>query len=118
MPNQSGSLAPESALPDPSPISTSDVPADVTFSLGAALPAAERAAAEYSGGLRHTRKVESYTFECANRDEAERLRAVLAGYADWLKKNSWIGESKAEGDVQRVTFHAKSVIDFLRQQGF
>lgn len=66
----------------------------------------------------HTRKGDSYTFDCANEDEAERLRTVLASYADWLKKNSWIGASKPDGKVHRVTFHAKSVIEFLRQEGF
>ncbi|HJT33080.1 MAG TPA: BON domain-containing protein [Pirellulales bacterium] len=66
----------------------------------------------------HTRKGDSYTFDCASGREAERLRVVLASYADWLKTNSWVGASKPEGKLHRVTFHAKSVIEFLRQEGF
>jgi hypothetical protein len=71
-----------------------------------------------AAGLRYTRTGDNYTFECDTHDEAERLRGLLASYADWLKKNSWVGQSKQSGDDHRVTFHAKSVIEFLRQQNF
>jgi hypothetical protein len=66
----------------------------------------------------HSRNGDSIAFDCASREEAERLRVVLGGYADWFKKNSWVGASKDTGGRHRVTFHAKSVIEFLRQEGF
>lgn len=91
---------------------------DADFGLHEAPRANSRAPGNEISGTLHTRKGDSYTFECANPQEAERLRAVLVRYADWLKKNSWVGESKANGGMHRVTFHAKSVIDFLRQEGF
>lgn len=69
-------------------------------------------------GMRHTRLGDSYTFECASQEEAERLRGVLAAYAQWFEKNSWIGKPKKQDGVYRLTFHAKSVIEFLRQAGF
>lgn len=69
-------------------------------------------------GIHHTRSGDNYTFECSSSDEAERLRVLLASFADWLKKNSWVGNSKQTGDQHLVTFHAKSLIEFLRQQGF
>jgi hypothetical protein len=71
-----------------------------------------------SGQVRFTRSGDSYTFECSTSEEAERLRVLLASFADWLQKNSWVGQSKHDGELHRVTFHAKSLIEFLRQQGF
>lgn len=62
------------------------------------------------------RSGDSYTFVCSSKEEAERIRILLASFADWLKKNSWIGASKQSGDEHRVTFHAKSVTEFLRQE--
>lgn len=69
-------------------------------------------------GLRFTRSGDSHTFECSSNDDAERLQVLLAGYADWLKKNSWVGNAKQAGNLHLVTFHAKSLIEYLRQQGF
>ena len=69
-------------------------------------------------GIRQTRNGDSYTFECSSREEAERLASVLANYADWFKKHSWMGKPKETDEVYRVTFHVKSVIEFLRQEGF
>jgi hypothetical protein len=71
-----------------------------------------------AGELRVTRSGDSHTFECSSNDDAERLRVLLAGFADWLKKNSWVGTAKQTGDLHLVTFHAKSLIEYLRQQGF
>ena len=85
-------------------------PAEATDSQSAAKPIAI--------GMRHTRLGDSYTFECASQEEAERLRQVLSAYSDWFAKNSWIGKPKQKDDSYRVTFHVKSVIDFLRQAGF
>jgi hypothetical protein len=65
-----------------------------------------------------TRSGDNYTFVCSSSEEAERLRVLLASFADWQKKNSWVGMSKQSGDEHRVTFHAKSLIEYLRQQGF
>lgn len=73
---------------------------------------------ERASGLRFTRSGDSHTFECSSNDDAERLRVLLAGFADWLKKNSWVGKAKQTGDQHLVTFHAKSLIEYLRQQGF
>lgn len=113
--NESDSLAPE---PEAVSSPVTDASADDTFTLGQTVSLAGHSNETNDQDLHHTRKGESYTFECVTREEAEKLRAVLATYADWLKKNSWVGQAKADGDVQRVTFHAKSVIDFLRQEGF
>ena len=65
-----------------------------------------------------TRSGDSYTFVCSSGEEAERLRMLLSSFVDWQKKNSWVGMSKQNGDEHRVTFHAKSLIEYLRQQGF
>lgn len=83
--------------------------------LAGALTSAPRAT---TGGMCHSRNGDSYTFECGTHEEAERLRAILVNYVDWLKKNSWVGEAKSSGSTHHVTFHAKSVIEFLRQEGF
>ena len=96
-------------------LSTAGESTDFSFSAGDAPPLTPRVT---TPGMRHLRQGESYTFECADRDQAERLRVLLATYADWLKKNAWVGESKPNDGAHRVTFHAKSVIEFLRQQGF
>ncbi|HVA49740.1 MAG TPA: BON domain-containing protein [Pirellulales bacterium] len=115
--NEQGPLSDPSPAPDPRAVAAGES-ADLSFAFDGALQAAGRSASNELLGMRQTRKGESYTFECASQEEAERLRAVLATYADWLKKNSWVGQSKVGGEVHRVTFHAKSVIDFLRQVGF
>jgi hypothetical protein len=99
-------------------VPTGNEATDVSFTMDQAPQPTSRVPSNEISNTHHTRKGDSYTFECASRVEAERLRAVLATYADWLKKNSWVGESKTGGEVHRVTFHAKSVIDFLRQEGF
>jgi hypothetical protein len=91
---------------------------DLSYTLGGALGSAQKAPLAQEEDMHHTRSGDSYTFECASPDEAKRLRAALADYTQWLKKNSWIGESKPSGDLHVVTFHGKSVIEFLRQQGF
>lgn len=111
--------------PDPLPVElpasnqpehlVSDASADTSFEFGHA-PRPEPQAA--MAGMPHSRKGESYTFECASLEEAEKLRAILARYADWLKKNAWVGETKPTNGAHRVTFHAKSVVEFLRQEGF
>lgn len=89
---------------------------DTSFEFGAGNGKASPPAV--TSGIHHTRSGDSYTFECASSAEAERLRVLLAAYADWLKKNAWVGAAKPKGDTHRVTFHAKSVIEFLRQEGF
>jgi type IV secretory pathway VirB10-like protein len=110
--------------PDATPPSASQPPADeaslvdLSYTLGDASRSAQKAPAAQGDDMHHTRSGDSYTFECASPDEAKRLRAVLADYTEWLKKHSWIGESKPSGDLHLVTFHSKSVIEFLRQQGF
>jgi hypothetical protein len=71
-----------------------------------------------TSGMRFTRSGDSYTFQCSTIDEAERLRDLLSSFADWLKKSSWVSHPKQAGDQYLVKFHAKSLIDFLRQQGF
>jgi hypothetical protein len=91
---------------------------ELSFDMGVALQVTPVGSLAGSDQMRFTRSADSYTFECSTSDEAERLRVLLANFADWLKKNSWVGKSKQEGNVHRVTFHAKSLIEFLRQQGF
>lgn len=82
----------------------------------ATLPAVNRSAG--ATPMSFTRSGDSYTFVCSSSEEAERLRVLLASFADWQKKNSWIGLSKQSGDEHRVTFHAKSLVEYLRQQDF
>lgn len=101
--------------PDQAALAAADESTDFTCGSGDARPSTPQPTMV---GMPHSRKGDSYTFECASREEAERLRVVLAAYGDWLRKNSWIGESKPTSGVHRVTFHAKSVIEFLRQEGF
>ena len=68
--------------------------------------------------LRYRRVGEEFTFECATSGDTEVVRCLLENYADWLKQNTSVGEPKDSDQPHRLTFYAKSVIDFLREQGF
>jgi hypothetical protein len=116
--NEPDSSTGPASPPAPQPPADEGPLGDSSYTLGDALPPAPKAPLAQGENMRHTRSGDSYTFECASPDEAKRLQAVLADYAEWLKKNSWVGASKPSGDVHLVTFHGKSVIEFLRQQGF
>lgn len=108
-----GGIAPEASAPN-----LANAGSELSFEVDGAPKA--RAGNQSAGAtpMSFTRSGDSYTFVCSSSDEAERLRALLASFADWQKKNSWTGLSKQSGDQYRVTFHAKSLIDFLRQAGF
>ncbi|HEX7379890.1 MAG TPA: BON domain-containing protein [Pirellulales bacterium] len=100
------------------PVMSASKTTDYAVAGGATPPPAWRGRDDNAARLSHTRKGESYTFTCASLGEAQRLRALLGAYVDWLQKNSWVGEARADGEAHQVTFHCKSLIDFLRQEGF
>ena len=123
---QSPPAAPNASEPMPRPeaatvpvaLESDEESVDFSFTVGNGSSADRMSPVVDTSELHHTRSGDNYTFDCASEGDAERLRDLLANYADWLKKNSWIGKSKPSGKLHRVTFHAKSVIDFLRQEGF
>jgi hypothetical protein len=113
--NESDATSNELPAPDEQTLLAAEGFTDFSLGSGDARTSTPQAT---TASMPHSRKGESYTFECSSPEEAERLRVVLAAYADWFKKNSWVGASKPTSGVHRVTFHAKSVIEFLRQEGF
>ncbi len=114
-PEKSDALPPQPPAKVEPENSITDDSDDTSFDFDGPQPAAPQTMTD---GMYHSRRGDSYTFECGSLEEAERLRAVLATYVDWLKKSSWVGEAKATGSMHHVTFHAKSIIEFLRQEGF
>lgn len=106
-------------------------PIVVQSAAAAASPSVKSASSTVDGGtpphapvsgsttrLRYTRAGEEFSFDCETPDDVEVLRCLLENYADWLKQNVSVGQSKDGHQPQRVTFHSKSVVDFLREQGF
>ncbi|OYV83055.1 MAG: hypothetical protein B7Z73_16470, partial [Planctomycetia bacterium 21-64-5] len=76
--NEQESPSDPSPAPAPPALAATGESADLSFAFDGELQPAGRAPSNELLGMRYTRKGESYTFECASQEEAERLRTVLA----------------------------------------